>query len=142
MAVSLIVLTISVRQQKAETMRQVDLDRSSQARLISGWYDFVSNTGGQLVVQMTIINASQLVVTDVRGYLFEVDGVQRAAFNPVRVQQPGAPGEAYITADGLPPDLELLLAFTDDAGIRWLKYSNPGLIELEPGRDDLAGVMR
>lgn len=123
-------------------MRQVDLDRSAQARLISGWFDFVSNTGGKLVVQMTIINASQLVVTDVRGYLFEINGGQRAAFNPVRVQQPGAPGEAYITADGLPPNLELLLAFTDDAGIRWLKYSIPGLIELEPGCDDLDGVGR
>lgn len=129
-----------MRQQKAETTRQVVLDRSAQARLISGWYDFVSNTGGELVAQMTIINASQLVVRDVRGYLFEVDGVQRAAFNPVRVQQPGSPGEAYITADGLPPNLELLLAFTDDAGIRWLKYSTPGLIELEPGGEDLAGV--
>ena len=140
-AASLGFLTLSVFQQKRELARQIRLEVSSQARLTSGWIDFVSSQGGEVLVQMTTSNASQLAIRNVRGYLFDQDWNFRAAFFPIPVVPPGPPKESFISSADLPPVMVLVLVFDDDAGLRWRKYARAPLSQLTRGSPDLVDLV-
>ena len=132
-AASLWLLAWSLRGQRKETKRQVDLDQSSQAREVGAWID-INGDATLKTVQMTVMNSSKLPVRRVRGFLRSIAGgkvVGRFIEIPVAV-----PGEikTSISSNNFPESMELILVFDDDAGVRWQKYGGQPLVVLDPSK--------
>jgi hypothetical protein len=129
-AATLIILLMNAKQQQVDTRRRIQLDRSSQARLVGGWISRSWDITGSARINFTIQNASPLAVRDVRGYLYEhPDGKFVAAFDPIPVVEPGKKTIGVSRTSF--PDVFLVIAFDDDEGIRWRKYAGKPLTELK-----------
>jgi heme oxygenase len=85
---------------------------------------------------LTIENASQLAVRNVRGYLFQRNGDSLlGAFLPIPVAKPGET-ESMLRGN-FPVSLRLLLVYDDDAGVRWRKYGIKHLERVKVGEADI-----
>ncbi len=141
-SVSLAVLAISVRQQRNEVSRQVGLERNAQARLVCAWHDFESNPGSPTLAHMTVLNASPVTVRNVRGFLFDSQGVLQSSFDQIRILSPGETVRS-VTVGTMPADVVLQFSFDDEAGCSWQKYGRPALreISLRQKKSTLEGLL-
>lgn len=122
--VSLLFLAWGTIVQSIQIRRQAWLDRSHQARRVGAWIEFGGESAGLTRVNMTVLNASELAVRRVKGYLFSAGATTVvASFLEIPVLKPE---ESLIALDvpNCPPKLVLMLVFDDDSGTRWRKYES------------------
>lgn len=122
------------RQMRIQRAEDAWLDKSQQARMVGAWLE----PGGQPDSwRMSVRNASQLPVRQVKGYLVSNLAPPRT-FLTIDVVAPGAL-EITTLAGVSELVVTLLLAYTDDSGCRWRKYGvNEGLAALGPGDPDIS----
>lgn len=117
--------------QNALDERATYLLESEQARHVGAfmsWPFDATPSDDQDVVEMTIVNASDLPVQDVRGYIISVkDKRVISAFPQIAIIHSGKQPKqrAFVERTVIRHDLRLVLVYGDDSGVRWRKYLDP-----------------
>ncbi len=143
------ILTLAIGRRRDRCRARIE-HRSEQARHVSAWIDAVERVGAppspqsdpHAVVRMTVSNAGLLAVRDVIGYLIHDDELL-ATMPAIHLAPPGTRSVELAVSD-CPARLLLVVAFDDDAGVRWRKYGpgRPVLEESGPGQIDVAGLVK
>jgi hypothetical protein len=111
------------------------LDESAQARLVGAWLQFIDVIDTDELWELNVQNASSLPVRNVVAYLTR-SSHPPSVFKEIQVLPPGLKNSRLRVSQGS-PDVDLILAYTDDAGVRWRKYfkSEP-ITKLSPADHD------
>jgi hypothetical protein len=143
---------VQERQEKLDN-RQNELDEqaaylleSEQARHVGAFISWPSDaepSEDQDVVEMTIVNASVLPISNIRGYVISFNDHRTVSAFPQIVviypyQDKPDKQRAYVGQTTSRNDLRLVLVFDDDSGVRWRKYLDyPSPHKLEDRTVDL-----
>ena len=123
------------RQRKLDE-QSVYLLESEQARKIAAFISLPPDAQApedRDVAEMTVINASDLPISDIRGYIISVKNQKTvSAFPQVPVIYPHKDDkqQTYVEPTSLRNDQKLVFVYNDDSGLRWRKY----LDERSPSR--------
>ena len=114
------------------------LDQSGQARLVGAWLKFIDGMDSDELWELNVQNSSSLPVRNVAAYLTR-SSHPPSPFKEIQVLTPGLKNSMLRVPQGS-PDVDLVLIYTDDAGVRWRKYfdSKP-LTRLSPEEPDFHG---
>jgi hypothetical protein len=138
---SLIGLVVSLRGERSA--RRQDLAdaeterRRHQASLVGAWIEPHEGTSDGRTWHLYVINSSDLPIRQAVGYLFQLDGTGVDAFEPMRVVPPHQTYSTAITLDPPVQMLRLVVAFNDEATIRWRKHMHDHLEEIPPRTPDI-----
>jgi hypothetical protein len=135
--------TLDDRQKKLDEQSAYLLE-SEQARQVGAfisWPPDAEPSEDRDVVQMTVVNASDLPISNIRGYMISPSD-QRivSAFPQIAVLYPHKDDMqlAYVEQTISRNDQQLVLVYDDDSGVRWRKYlDSPSPHKLEDRTADL-----
>ena len=141
---------IQYRQEKLDA-RQNKLDEqaaylleSEQARHVGAfisWPPDAEPSEDRDVVQMTVVNASDLPISNIRGYVISSNDQRTVgAFPQIAViySHKNDKRLAYVERTTSGNDQQLVLVYDDDSGVRWRKYlEDPSPYKLEDRTADL-----
>jgi hypothetical protein len=92
------------------------------------------------VAEITIVNASNLPISSIRGYVISAKGQRTVGVFTSDVVYPHKDDKklAYVEGATSINDRKLVLVYYDDSGVRWRKYlDHPSPHKLEDGTPDL-----
>jgi hypothetical protein len=141
---------VQCRQEKLDK-RQNDLDEqaaylleSEQARHVGAfitWPPSAKPSEEQDVAEMTVVNASDLPISNIRGYVISFSHRQTVCTFPqiaVVYSHKDEREQAYVDRTTSMNERQLVLVYDDDSGVRWRKYlDHPSPHKLEDRTADL-----
>lgn len=145
---SLVGLVIGLRneRQARRTAQNEAFDqrRRAQATMVGSWIEPITDTGGADPTgdawRLFVVNSSELPIRRVIGYVFTPDGRLRGAFLPIPVVPPRHTGTMDTRLDAAVRAASVVIAFNDEATLRWRKHMHaelelrpPGVPDIDPG---------
>jgi hypothetical protein len=99
--------------------------------MVGAWIEPITDPGGGNPTgdawRLFVANSSDLPIRRVVGYIFTPDGRLRGAFLPVPVVPPRHTGTMDTLLDGEVRAASVVIAFNDEATLRWRKHMHAEL---------------